>query len=92
MPTLRRRSFTRIAFLATVFVAFRYIWSSSSSSVSENEIQKHNVLDLVSRDNKLDVRRHKFLQSRMGRNERDDMMSDIVANGVDDYWERFQKP
>ena len=84
---------TRILLVAAVVLAFYFYKSSSSSSNSLNEIQRQNVLELVSRaGGKLDARKHKFLQSRMWRDERDDMMNDIVRNGADDYWERFQKP
>ena len=58
-----------------------------------SEIQKQGVLDLVTRGEKaLDARKHKFLQVRMGRDERSDLFSDLVEDGVADYWDRFQKP
>ena len=38
------------------------------------------------------MQKHRFLQSRIGRDEREDLMSDVVRNGVNDYWERFQLP
>ncbi|KAI0028531.1 cryptococcal mannosyltransferase 1-domain-containing protein [Vararia minispora EC-137] len=91
MLTLRRRSLVRVCFLAITGLAICYLFSSSSTS-SVNEIRKHNVLEMVAGDDTLDVRRHKFLRSRMGRDEREDMMSSIIRNGVDDYWERFQYP
>ena len=51
------------------------------------------MLDLVTRGEKaLDARKHKFLQVRMGRDERSDLFSDLVEDGVADYWDRFQKP
>ncbi|KAF8634322.1 hypothetical protein AX15_000983 [Amanita polypyramis BW_CC] len=28
----------------------------------------------------------------MGRDDRDELMGDVIHNGVNDYWERFQKP
>ncbi|KAI0315408.1 cryptococcal mannosyltransferase 1-domain-containing protein [Amylostereum chailletii] len=93
--TFRRRNVTRIILVVLVAFVFRFFFFSSSSSSTDslNEIQRQNVLELVSRSTgKLDARRHKFLQSRMGRDERKDLMTDIVYNGVDDYWDRFQKP
>jgi hypothetical protein len=91
----RRRNFTRIIILISAAVIIRFVTSSKSSSpkTTSHEIQGHGVLDFVhGPENVLDARRHAFLQSRVGRDEREDLMSDIVRNGVDDYWERFQKP
>ena len=51
------------------------------------------MLDLVTRGEKvLDARKHKFLQVRMGRDERPDLFSDTINDGIMDYWERFEKP
>ena len=90
MLSLRRRRLSRIIFFLALAFAVKVLFFSPAPAT--NEIQKHNVLDYVSRDDRLDVRRHKFLQSRMGRDERPDILSDIIDNGVNDYWERFQKP
>ncbi|KAI0819762.1 cryptococcal mannosyltransferase 1-domain-containing protein [Trametes gibbosa] len=101
-PMIRRRTVLRIvglaflAFLVKVLVAA----PSTSSSVSAlygasdpNEIRKQNVLDYVTgADKQLDARKHKFLQARMGRDDRLDLFADIIDDGVQDYWERFQKP
>ncbi|EIM85159.1 uncharacterized protein STEHIDRAFT_60534 [Stereum hirsutum FP-91666 SS1] len=88
----RRRNATRIITVASLVLLAKVIFTSPPPAQTQ-EIQEQNVLDLVSRsDNVLDVRRHKFLQTRMGRDEGQDIFSDIVMNGVDDYWERFQKP
>ncbi|OBZ73255.1 hypothetical protein A0H81_07012 [Grifola frondosa] len=63
------------------------------NSPDPKEIRKQNVLDLVTRSDKpLDARKHKFLQARMGRDERPDLFTDVIQSGVRDYWERFQKP
>ena len=93
----RRRNLTRIFILISAAVLIRLATSSKSSSSSSrtktHEIQGHGVLDFVhGSESALDARRHAFLQSRVGRDERSDLMSDFVRNGVDDYWERFQKP
>jgi hypothetical protein len=93
---LRRRNLTRLFILISAVVLIRLATSSNSSPSREKkslEIQSHGVLDFVhGSENILDARRHSFLQSRVGRDEREDLMNDIVRNGVDDYWERFQKP
>lgn len=98
---IRRRSFVRIIFVAAFVVLIRLLLVSSStaSSVSSlyspnsQEIRKQNVLDLVARSDKpLDARKYKFLQARMGRDERKDLFHDVIRSGVLDFWERFQKP
>jgi|SRR5882762_2856113 hypothetical protein len=97
---LRRRSLTRIIFALGLGVFLRLTFFSSSSSPSSSfytpdslEIQGHNVLERVTRSDKtLNVQKHKFLQVRMGRDDRDDILADVISNGVMDYWERFQKP
>ena len=92
----RRRNLTRLFILISAVVLIRLSTSSKSSSSrqkSHHEIKSHGVLDFVhGSESALDARRHSFLQSRVGRDEREDLMSDIVRSGVDDYWERFQKP
>jgi hypothetical protein len=91
----RRRNLTRLFILIAAVVLIRLATSSKSPSARENpyEIKGHGVLDFVhGSENALDARRHSFLQTRVGRDEGEDLMSDIVRNGVDDYWERFQKP
>jgi hypothetical protein len=91
----RRRNLTRIFIFISAAILIRLATSSKSSSsrTKTHEIQGHGVLDFVhGSEYALDARRHAFLQSRVGRDEREDLMSDIVRNGVDDYWEGFQKP
>ena len=89
-PFLRRRTLGRIGILIASIVVFRRLFSSTTA---KHEIQEHNVLERVTRlDKMLDVNRHQFLQVRMGRDERDGMLSDMVQDGVQDYWERFQFP
>ena len=91
----RRRNLTRIFLLISAAVLIRLATKSgpTSSDTKSYEIQGHGVLDFVhAPENVLDTRRHGFLQSRFGRDEREALMGDIVRNGVDDYWDRFQKP
>ncbi|KAH9942606.1 cryptococcal mannosyltransferase 1-domain-containing protein [Amylocystis lapponica] len=101
MAFIRRRSIIRVlllvaaALLVRLLVASPYPASSVSSLYSSDsqEIQKQNVLDLVTgSDKQLDARKYKFLQARMGRDERQDVFSGMIRDGVLDYWERFQKP
>lgn len=91
---LRRRNITRILLVLAVPVALRLFLSSSLYKRSDpHEILENNVLDIVSRSDKaLDARKHKFLQVRMGRDERPDILDDVILNGALDYWERYQKP
>ena len=50
-------------------------------------------MDYVKRTDKvLDVQRYDFLQVRMGRDERDDIFGETIREGIEDYWERFEKP
>ena len=89
-PFLRRRTLGRIAIFTVSIVLFRHLIAPRTA---KHEIQTHNVLERVTRPDKmLDVNRHDFLQVRMGRDERDGMLSDMVQDGVQDYWERFQFP
>lgn len=98
--TLRRRSLTRILFALGFGVFLRLTFFSPSSSPTSSfytpdsrEIRPHNVLELVTRPDKtLNVQKHKFLQVRMGRDDKNDILADTISNGVMDYWERFQKP
>jgi hypothetical protein len=100
MPiSLRRRSLTRILFALAVCFFLRLVFFSSSSPPTSSfpldtlEIKEQNIVDRVTRSDKtLNVQKHKFLQVRMGRDDRDDLLVDVISNGVMDYWERFQKP
>ncbi|KIJ37578.1 hypothetical protein M422DRAFT_50381 [Sphaerobolus stellatus SS14] len=89
---LRRRFVGRLLLFITVGFFLRSIFSSNHGT--GNEIRGHNVLErVVSRSDKvLDVHKHPFLQARLGRDEFEDVFTDIIKSGVDDFWERFQKP
>ena len=90
---LRKRNISRIFVVVCIAFAVRYLFSPSSSTANSGEIRKHGVMDLVSRsDRVLDVQRHEFLQVRMGRDERGDIFQKYMRDGVDDFWERFEKP
>ena len=99
---IRRRTVLRVLALAGFAFLVKVLVSSPSSSASvaslygpsdPKEIRKQNVLDIVTgADKQLDARKHKFLQARMGRDERPDLFTEVINDGVQDYWERFQKP
>lgn len=95
MLTRRRRSLKRLILLVAVGILLRllYLTFSWSSNPKSHKIREQNVLERVRRSEKtLNVQKHDFLQVRMGRDERDDLLTDVIKNGADDYWERFQKP
>lgn len=95
---IRRRTLYKFFFagLATLFVKLVFFPSSSTSMQNRSnshQIQHHNFIERATRpDRSLNVQRHPFLQARMGRDDREDIFSDLVRNGVRDYWERFQLP
>ncbi|KAJ7076038.1 glycosyltransferase family 69 protein [Mycena belliarum] len=97
MIALRRRSLSRVFFIAICAFVARWLFFSNSSATSSayasHQIQEHNFIERATRpDKSLNVQKHQFLQARMGRDERDELMGDVIRNGVDDYWERFQMP
>jgi len=91
---LRRRSLSRILVILVIPLGLHfYLRSSWYKTADPSEIQENNVLDIVTGSGgALDARKHKFLQVRIGRDERPDMFSDVISNGLMDYWIRFQKP
>ena len=87
----QRRLLQRVGYGVIAIVFLRYMFMGSSDP--KHVIKEHNVLERVTlADKTLDVQRHPFLQARMGRDDRDDIMAGWVRNGVRDYWDRFQKP
>ena len=98
---VRRRTVVRVLIFAGLALLVKLLIASPTDAsvaafygaADPKQIRKQNVLDLVTRsDKQLDARKHEFLQVRMGRDERPDLFSDLVNDGVQDYWERFQKP
>ena len=91
---LRRRSLTRIFVILLIPLGLHfYLRSPWYKNTDPSEIQENNVLDIVTGSGAiLDARKHKFLQVRIGRDERPDMFSDVISNGLLDYWTGFQKP
>ncbi|KZT30317.1 hypothetical protein NEOLEDRAFT_1174610 [Neolentinus lepideus HHB14362 ss-1] len=96
--SIRRRSLTRLFFVGIFIILVKVFlyWPNSSVypySRDPYQIREAGVLDLVARSGKaLDVQRHKFLQVRMGRDDREDIFSDLVKEGVQDFWDKYQKP
>ena len=97
--SLRRRSITRLVYITTaILLAWFFLGPSSNQSrqvksEEDYKIREHNFIERATRpDKSLNVQRHPFLQARMGRDERDDVFNDLIFNGAQDYWERFQLP
>ena len=92
MISVRKRNLTRVFWAAAAAILIRVIFFSGSSDESK-EIRGNGVMDYVKRTDKvLDVQRYDFLQVRMGRDERDDIFGETIREGIEDYWERFEKP
>jgi len=95
--TFRRRTLSRFLFVGLVFLFTKVVFfptkPSAKSKENSHQIQGHNFIERATRpDRSLNVQRHPFLQARMGRDEKQDMFSNLIFNGVRDYWERFQLP
>ena len=99
---IRRRTLVRVAIFAALGLFIKVFFAPRSdpksvaafySTGDPYEIRKQNVLDFVTgADKQLDARKLQFLQARVGRDERPDIFSGVIDDGVQDYWERFQKP
>ncbi|KAG6868900.1 hypothetical protein C0993_008198 [Termitomyces sp. T159_Od127] len=91
--SFRRRSLSRLLTIAALAFLIRYLFFSPSTSEYasyEQEIQGHNIIERATRpDKSLNVHKHKFLQARMGRDERGDLLGQVILNGVQDWWDRF---
>jgi len=95
--TFRRRTLSRLLWICVVslFVKLLFFPAPRSSKIQSHshQIQEQNFIERATRpDKSLNVQRHPFLQARMGRDEKEDIFSNLVRNGVRDYWERFQLP
>ncbi|EIN04474.1 glycosyltransferase family 69 protein [Punctularia strigosozonata HHB-11173 SS5] len=102
--SFRRRSLTRVAYIVGLAIVARLLviyTSSSSSGQDDLEIREQNYLDkirvagvggLTGAGGALDVQRHKFLQVRLGRDEREDMLDKEVRDGYLDFWQRYEMP
>ncbi|KAF8699635.1 hypothetical protein RHS03_07067, partial [Rhizoctonia solani] len=91
--SLPRRGFVTRLLLGGAAIYVLHSLFFSGPRTAPHEITAHNVLDRVTNaDRTLDVRKHKFLQARIGRDERPDLLSEWVHNGALDFWQRFQLP
>lgn len=90
--TFRRRTVYRIVGFFFAFCVLLQLFSSSTTS--PHEITHNNYIERVTKRSQkfLDVHRLPFLQSRMGRDDDIDMLSDYVDSGTHDFWKRFQIP
>ncbi|KIY50681.1 glycosyltransferase family 69 protein, partial [Fistulina hepatica ATCC 64428] len=94
----RRRSLGRICLTVVIALTIRLLFFSSSSPSYESaranqEIQQYNLIERATRgDRSLNVQKHRFLQSRIGRDEPPEIFGNIMRNGARDWWERFQLP
>ncbi|QRV95562.1 alpha-1,3-mannosyltransferase CMT1 [Ceratobasidium sp. AG-Ba] len=87
----RKNALTRVLLGGAVVYIFYSLFFSSKTQ--PHEIVAHSVIDRVTNaDRTLDVQRHTFLQARLGRDERPDLLSDWVHDGALDFWQRFQLP
>lgn len=89
--SFRRRSWLRALYVVIGLFFLRLVLFPPAR---ENEIAHHNVIERVTRGSEklLDVQKHSWLQSRIGRDERPDMLNDFVDDGTNDFWNRFQLP
>jgi hypothetical protein len=91
----RRHLLTKVFFAIAVILGARLVFvpPSSSAPLDPSAFQSYNVFERVTGVDKiLNVRKYKFLQARMGRDSMKDIFDDTIANGVADYWNRFQMP
>jgi hypothetical protein len=90
---LRRRVVVRCIGVGAALLLVRWIFFAPSTEKRHQEIRQHGVLDLVQIGGAaLDVQRHGFLQVRIGRDERPDIVDNYIRGGMEDYWTRFQQP
>ena len=91
----RRRTLVRFLILVavTLLIRFTFFQHTKALKSKSQQIQRHNFIERATRpDKSLDVQRHPFLQARIGRDEKEDMFSNLVRTGIRDYWDRFQRP
>ncbi|KAF8152305.1 capsular associated protein [Crassisporium funariophilum] len=93
----RRRTLQRLFIFAVSALFIKLIFfpsqQASRTKSQSHQIQGHNFIERATRpDKSLNVQRHPFLQARMGRDEKEDIFSNLIRTGVRDYWERFQLP
>lgn len=91
--TVRRRTLARLAVLVGAAALVRLFFWLADHKQASHEIRGHNIVERVTtRDKTLNVQKHKFLQARLGRDERPELLGKVILNGANDYWDHFQKP
>lgn len=80
--------------IAGIVIAIILVRSLFSTSAPPHEITKSNYVERLTKGkaNSLDVQRLPFLQSRIGRDERPDILDEYIDFGIDDFWKRYQLP
>lgn len=73
------------------FIALFFLFSSSAPP---HEITESNYVERLTKGKlrTLDVQRLPFLQSRIGRDERLDILDEYIDAGMDDFWNQDQLP
>ncbi|EAU83437.1 capsular associated protein [Coprinopsis cinerea okayama7 len=96
---LRRRSLSRLAFLFAFVFIIRLVFfppsptTTKTKSENDYQIKEHNFIERATRpDKSLNVQKHPFLQARIGRDETEDLFTELINNGMEDYWLNFQLP
>jgi len=91
---LRRSGLWKLLAVAAIFIIARSLFTPHDSTPSSiSQYQGYNVLERVTgMDKTLNVHKHRFLQARVGRDNRPDILDDLIMDGVRDHWERFQLP
>ncbi|CAG7850553.1 SubName: Full=Uncharacterized protein {ECO:0000313/EMBL:CCA69865.1} [Serendipita indica DSM 11827] len=82
----RRRNITRVVLAILSFLVLRALFSSSPKD--HPEIRTQHIFERTSKT--LDVQKYDFLQVRMGGALQKDILDELISDGVDDYWNRFQ--
>jgi hypothetical protein len=105
---MARRRATRLLVIGAIAFALYLVLFHESSPASfssrkpkrYSEIKSPTIPPLLltgGLQHKLDAQKYDFLQVRVGREEDedwavDDVMGHSVRDGIEDYWNRFQKP
>ncbi|TFK68893.1 glycosyltransferase family 69 protein [Pluteus cervinus] len=93
----RRRSLSRIFYIVVfgTFVRFAFYPTQTPAPVSSraHQIQEHNFIERATLpDKSLNVQKHRFLQARIGRDEREEVLGRVIQSAIHDFWGRFQLP
>lgn len=94
ITVLRRRNLSRVLFLlgSALFIRLFLFPSSKDNPSQPLQIKEHNFIERARHDKSLNIQKHRFLQARIGRDEPEELFGDLIRNGVNDFWDRFQMP